>query len=75
MASITICNLDDDLKMRLRVRDARLPGFFMSGSMLVLDINVASELMRPRPTAAVAAWIAELDARDMYRECCRSDRS
>ena len=34
--------------------------------MFVLDTNVASELMRPRPTAAVAAWIAELDAQDMY---------
>ncbi len=34
--------------------------------MLVLDTNVASELMRPRPTAAVAEWIAELDAQDMY---------
>ncbi len=38
----------------------------MIGSILVMDINVASELMRPRPTAAVAEWIAELDAQDMY---------
>ena len=38
----------------------------MSGSILVIDTNVASELMRPQPTAAVAAWIAERDAQDMY---------
>ena len=30
--------------------------------MLVLDTNVASELMRPEPTASVAAWIANRDA-------------
>ncbi|MXW16620.1 MAG: type II toxin-antitoxin system VapC family toxin [Gemmatimonadetes bacterium] len=34
--------------------------------MLVIDTNIASELMRPQPTAAVAAWIAERDAQDMY---------
>ena len=34
--------------------------------MLVLDTNVASELMRPDPTPAVAAWIADRDAMDMY---------
>ena len=34
--------------------------------MLVIDTNVASELMRPEPTPAVAAWIAERDAQDMY---------
>lgn len=34
--------------------------------MFVIDTNVASELMRPEPTAAVAAWIAERDATDMY---------
>lgn len=34
--------------------------------MFILDTNVASELMRPEPTAAVAAWIAERDAQDMY---------
>ena len=34
--------------------------------MFVIGTNVASELMRPRPTAAVAAWIAERDAQDMY---------
>lgn len=34
--------------------------------MFILDTNVASELMRPQPTAAVAAWIAERDAQDMY---------
>ena len=34
--------------------------------MFVLDTNVASELMRPQPTATVAAWIAERDAQDMY---------
>ncbi len=34
--------------------------------MFVIDTNVASELMRPEPMAAVAAWIAEHDARDMY---------
>ena len=34
--------------------------------MFILDTNVASELMRPEPTTAVAAWIAERDAQDMY---------
>ena len=32
--------------------------------MLVLDTNVASELMRPEPTPSVAAWIADRDALD-----------
>ena len=34
--------------------------------MFAIDTNVASELMRPEPTPAVAAWIAERDAREMY---------
>ena len=34
--------------------------------MYVIDTNVASELMRPAPTASVAAWIAERDAEDMF---------
>ncbi|MDE2720154.1 MAG: type II toxin-antitoxin system VapC family toxin [Gemmatimonadales bacterium] len=34
--------------------------------MFVIDTNVASELMRTEPTAAVAAWIAGHDAQDMY---------
>jgi len=34
--------------------------------MLVIDTNVASELMRPSPTPGVAAWIAERDASAMY---------
>ena len=34
--------------------------------MLVIDTNVASELMRPLPTPTVAAWIAERDATEMY---------
>ena len=34
--------------------------------MLVIDTNVASELMRPVPTPTVAAWIAERDAAEMY---------
>ena len=34
--------------------------------MFVIDTNVASELMRSEPTAAVATWIAEHDAQDMY---------
>lgn len=34
--------------------------------MYVIDTNVASELMRPAPTASVAAWIAERDADDMF---------
>ena len=34
--------------------------------MFALDTNVASELMRPEPTPAVAAWIAERDAQEMY---------
>jgi len=34
--------------------------------MYVLDTNVASELMRPSPASAVAAWIAERNAKDMF---------
>ena len=34
--------------------------------MFALDTNVASELMRPEPMLAVAAWIAERDAQEMY---------
>ena len=34
--------------------------------MVVIDTNVAPELMRPEPTPSVAAWIGERDARDMY---------
>ena len=34
--------------------------------MLVLDTNVASELMRPKPDPTVAAWIAERDATEMF---------
>ena len=34
--------------------------------MFAIDTNVASELMRPEPTPAVAAWIAERDTQEMY---------
>ena len=34
--------------------------------MYVIDTNVASELMRPSPAPAVAAWIAERDAEELY---------
>lgn len=34
--------------------------------MYLIDTNVASELMRPEPMTAVAAWIAERDAQEMY---------
>ena len=34
--------------------------------MLVIDTNVASELMRPAPNPNVATWIAERDAASMY---------
>ena len=34
--------------------------------MFAIDTNVASELMRPEPTPAVAAWIASRDAQEMY---------
>lgn len=34
--------------------------------MLVIDTNVASDLMRPTPTPSVAAWIAERDAGTMF---------
>ena len=33
---------------------------------LVIDTNVASELMRPEPSSSVAAWIADRDASAMY---------
>lgn len=34
--------------------------------MLVIDTNVASDLMRPTPTPSVVAWIAERNAATMY---------
>ncbi len=34
--------------------------------MIVLDTNVASELMRPAPTPAVTAWIAQRDAASLF---------
>ena len=34
--------------------------------MLVIDTDVASDLMRPAPTPSVAAWIAERDAATMF---------
>ena len=34
--------------------------------MFAIDTNVASELMRPEPMIAVAAWIAERDAQELY---------
>ena len=34
--------------------------------MYVIDTNVASELMRPSPAPAVAAWIAGRDAEALY---------
>ena len=36
--------------------------------MFVLDTNVVSELMRPEPATAVAAWIAGRDAHDRVRD-------
>lgn len=34
--------------------------------MYVIDTNVASELMRPTPAAAVAKWSAERDAEELF---------
>lgn len=34
--------------------------------MFAIDTNVASELMRPKPMPAVAAWVAGRDAEDIY---------
>ena len=34
--------------------------------MYVIDTNVASELMRPEPTASVAAWIAQRDPDELF---------
>ena len=34
--------------------------------MFIIDTNVVSELMRPEPEPAVAAWIAERDAQELY---------
>ncbi len=65
MASITIRNLDDDEKTRLRVRAAmRNPPD--AGRMHVIDTNVVSELMRHSSSPAVAAWIAGRDAEELY---------
>jgi predicted nucleic acid-binding protein len=34
--------------------------------MIVLDTNVISELMRPEPSPAVAAWVAQQPNRSLY---------
>lgn len=34
--------------------------------MYIIDTNIASELMRPAPTASVATWIATRDAEEMF---------
>ena len=34
--------------------------------MFDIDTNVASELMRPAPATAVAAWIAQRDAETLF---------
>ena len=34
--------------------------------MFVIDTNVASELMKPTPAPAVAAWIAARDAEELF---------
>ena len=34
--------------------------------MIVLDTNVLSELMRPKPSARVVAWIAQQPAADLF---------
>ena len=34
--------------------------------MLVLDTNVASELMRPAPASTVATWVSTRNAKDHY---------
>ena len=34
--------------------------------MFVLDTDVASEIMRPAPVSAVAAWIAKRDAEELF---------
>ncbi len=37
--------------------------------MIVLDTNVVSELMRPRPNAAVTAWIARQPPQTLFTTC------
>jgi predicted nucleic acid-binding protein len=34
--------------------------------MIILDTNVLSELMRAKPSAQVAAWVAKLPATDLF---------
>ena len=34
--------------------------------MIILDTNVVSELMRPRPTEGVVEWIVSQDSRSLY---------
>ena len=34
--------------------------------MYVIDTNVASELMRPEPSASVATWIAQRDSDELF---------
>lgn len=58
MATLTIRNLDEAVKRRLRVRAAE------HGRVLVLDTNVISELMRPTPM--VTTWLALQMPRDVF---------
>ena len=34
--------------------------------MIILDTNVLSELMRPKPSPRVAAWVAKLPAKELF---------
>ncbi|HEY7615838.1 MAG TPA: PIN domain-containing protein, partial [Terriglobales bacterium] len=34
--------------------------------MIILDTNVVSELMRPRPSSRVAAWVAKQPATEIF---------
>lgn len=38
----------------------------MTGTMIILDTNVVSELLRPQPEPRVEAWLAARGGADIY---------
>ena len=53
------------VELELPSRGTRL-GSIEETAMIVLDTNVVSDLMLPRPTASVIEWVAEQAASSLY---------
>ncbi len=65
MANITIRNLDDDAKTRLRVREAG-NGHSMESVIDIGGIRRPSELTRKSPAPAVATWVSDPHLDDLF---------